>query len=521
VYYHHLNIADQGLYVSNGFVFTDFPPEGARKVFPCWDRPSDKATWDLTAMVPATVRLGSTGYLADSTLSGDTLWYHWVSGHPVSTYLITWTSYTNWGIHLFYWNNIYDPNDSIPILLYKKPTELITMPVEKIPLMTDLYAEKFGPYPFTKIGFATITSFPWAGMENQTMVNLKPGGYNDEFLIAHEHSHQWFGDMISPGTWADVWLNEGFATYVTELWREQQYGYNAYKTKMNALANYYLSQNPGWALYEPVWAVQTPSAGVLYNVAMSYDKGACVLFQLRYVLGDSLFFEVMNRYATDTNLMYGNAVTEDLVEITSQVAGEDYSWFYEQWVFSPNHPVYQNRWERQDLGNGQFQVTLSIEQIQTNTVFYRMPVEVLVSFSDGTDTLVTGWNDSNPQTLSWTFNRYPEGVTFDPNRMILLKEAETTVGLRRLPASGSLLNQNEPNPFYLNTTLTYTLAEPEHIRLSVVDMTGKTVMVLCDERQKAGSHSILLNGSSLSPGCYIGKLETSSGSSAIRMIREH
>ena len=455
--YHHLEVADQGLYVSNGFVFTDFPPEGARKVFPCWDRPSDKAQWDLTAKVPVSVRLGSAGTLADSTIQGDTLWYHWVSENPVSTYLITWTAYTGWNISETWWTNIYDPNDSIPIWLYKKPNEIITNALEKIPLMTDFYAQKFGPYPFEKIGFATITSFPWAGMENQTMVNLKPGGYNDEPLIAHEHSHQWFGDAISPGTWADVWLNEGFATYCTELWREHHYGYDIYKNRMNAIANYYLSHNPGWALYEPEWAIETPGANVLYNVAMSYDKGACVLFELRYVLGDSLFWEVMHAYAMDTNLRYKNAVTEDLVNITNEVTGEDYTWFYDQWVYGPNHPVYLNVWEREDLGGGQFKVTLEVDQIQTDAGFFHMPIQVRIVFNDETDTLVEAWNDAYGQLFEWTFSKYPQEVYFDPDRMILLKEAETLVAIKDPVDEGPQLFQNEPNPFRDKTITPYSV----------------------------------------------------------------
>ena len=355
IYYRHLDVADQGLYVSGGFVFTDFPPEGARKVFPCWDRPSDKATWDLTAKVPIDVRLGSTGYLADSVIVADTIWYHWVSDNQVSTYLITWTSYSNWLISISWWHQLNSPNDSIPIWLYHKSTDIMTSALTNIPLMTDLFADLFGSYPFEKIGFATITTFPWAGMENQTMVNLKPGGYNDMPLIAHEHAHMWFGDLITCGTWADIWLNEGFGTYCAQLWREDQFGYTSYKNKMNSLANYYLNSNPGWPIYNPEWAIHTPSANALYNVSISYDKGACVLFQLRYVLGDSMFFEVMNAYATDTNFTFKNAVTEDLVAVTNTVTGEDYSWFFDEWVYAPNHPVYSNVWGREDLGGGAVQ----------------------------------------------------------------------------------------------------------------------------------------------------------------------
>ncbi|MBL7137594.1 MAG: T9SS type A sorting domain-containing protein [Bacteroidales bacterium] len=518
VWYRHLNVADQGLYVSGGFVFTDFPPEGARKVFPCWDRPSDKATWELTAKVPLAVRLGSTGYLADSTVVADTLWYHWISDNQVATYLITWTSYNNWNINVSYWNNIFNPNDSVPIWLYKKPTENITTALEKIPLMTDFYAEKFGPYPFEKIGFATITTFPWAGMENQTMVNLMPNGYNDEPLIAHEHSHMWFGDLITCGTWADIWLNEGFATYCAQLWLENQNGYAAYKNKMNSLANYYLSYNPGWPIYNPQWAIQTPSANALYNVAISYYKGACVHHQLRYILGDSLYFAVMLAYASDTNFIYKCAVTEDFVAVTNAVTGEDYTWFFDEWVYEPNHPFYENVWEMEDLGGGQFKIILEMNQTQTNTVFFKMPIEVQVDFNDGTDTIVTGMNDANPQTLEWVFDKYPSNVTFDPSRNILLKHGTTVVGRKDLESTGFSLKQNTPNPFRHQTTITYSVPGDEHIKITLLDNAGRTVMIPVHKPHTPGEYSFTLYGEDLSPGAYYCRLEAGTIVRTIKLI---
>jgi aminopeptidase N len=518
--YQHKNVSDNAFYTSGGYVFTDFPPEGARKVFPCWDRPSDKALTDITVKVPLTVRLGSTGHLADSTINADTIYYHWISEDPLSTYLVTLTSKVSFLINKSWWKHLNDPNDSIPICLYYKSGEVLITANNLIKPLTDFYSEKFGDYPFEKIGFATLSSsFPWGGMENQTMVNLMPGGYTQEDLIAHEHSHQWFGDLITCGTWADIWLNEGFGTYCQKLWTENKYGYTTYKNQMNSIASNYLGSNPGWPIYNPGWAIQTPPTGQLYNTAVIYNKGACVLFQLRYVLGDSTFFEIMKSYATDTTFMFKNAVTEDFINTVNQVSGQDMQWFFDEWVYAPNHPVYANTYLIDYPGNGIWKVSLTMEQIQTNTVFFRMPVEVKISFTDGSDTLIKVINDVNPQLFQWDFAKEPNSLTFDPNKKILLKQGTTIVGLKNDDhSSGYRLDQNEPNPFTDFTTIRYNIPEESHVKLSIIDSQGKEVLIPVNKRQAPGNYKLDLVNEVLSRGIYIYKLEAGKYCESKKMI---
>lgn len=511
IYYHHTNVSDHGFYASGGYVFTDCPPEGARKWFPCWDRPSDKALWELYASVPLSVRLGSAGSLADSTVTGDTLVYHWISENPVSTYLITISSKVDFLKHVEFWKKPADPNDSIPVLIFYKSGENISTVSEVIAPLTDFYSEKFGDYPFEKIGFATLnSSFPWGGMENQTMVNLMPGGYGNEELIAHEHSHQWFGDLVTCGTWADIWLNEGFGTYCANLWIENEEGYDVYKNEMNILANQYLNNNPGWPIYHPSWAIHTPPGNQLYNEAISYNKGACVLHQLRYVLGDSLFFLVLKGYATDTNFMYKNAVTEDFVAKANQVSGLDLGWFFDEWVYAPNHPIYENLVGFVDSGAG-WKVNLTINQIQTTTMFFTMPVQIGIEFIDGTDTMIQVINNSNSQFFEFLFTKQPVSLTFDPLRNILLKQASTIVGISDSPVlSTDDRLQAHPNPFTDRIKLTYNVESPGNVRISILDINGREMKTMVDRRHEPGTYQIILSEVSvLSPGMYIVKLESS------------
>jgi aminopeptidase N len=509
IYYRHKNVTDNAFYCSNGFVFTDCEPEGARKWFPCWDKPSDKALVELTAKVKSNVKLGSNGHLADSTLSGDTLTYHWVSNHPVATYLVVMSSRVNYNLNIIYRINPANPSDSLPIRFYFNPGENPEAIQAIMPDMTDWFSENFCEHPFDKNGFATLNSdFSWGGMENQSLTSLCPGCW-EEGLVAHEFAHQWFGDMITCATWADIWLNEGFATWSEPFWYEHVYGYDAYKTEINNNANYYLSANPGWAISNPDWAVNTPSANVLFNYAITYTKGACVLHQLRYVLGDSLFFEVLNAYATDPDIQYKSATIPDFIAVVNEVTGEDYNWYFDQWIYQPNHPLYKNSYNFENLGNNQWKVNFFTQQIQTNAGFFKMPIEIEVRFADGSDTTFRFMNDENGQSFYWMVQKQPVMVFFDAKKQIVLKGASTIVGV----PDPSLIPQDNvtfecfPNPVTETATLSFYLPGAAQTELTLHDPAGRIVMRVAEGYLGAGNHEFTLNGRLLNQGIYIGILK--------------
>jgi len=519
VIYSHKNVQDHSVYSNNGWVFTDSPPEGARRWFPCWDRPSDKALLDLTAKVPLNVRLGSNGSLADSLIEGDSVYYHWVSRDPMATYLMTMTSKTGFALDIIYWHKLYHPADSISARFYYKSGQIPDSIEKAIGPMTDYYSRLFGEYPFEKIGFATLdSSFPWGGMENQTMINLTPNGWQ-EGIISHEFSHMWFGDLITCGTWADIWLNESFGTYCESLWLGHRSGNQAYASHLERQADYYLASNPGFPIYNPSWASHTPGPNQLYNSAIVYDKGACVLHQLRYVMGDSAFFHLLRAYATDTNFMFKNAVTSDFIDKADEVSGTDLGWFFDEWLFHPNHPLYSNLYEIHNTGAGKWNLKLMLSQYQTDTVFYKMPVQLRIVFADSTDTLIRTFHDTNHQLFEFVFSKKPAYLIFDPYRNILLKHATTKLGTATLPGNnGFRLFQNVPDPFSNTTDIHYQLPKPALVRITVMDSSGRKVLPEFRQNDDAGVHTYKINGKNLSPGNYYYKLEAGNFNETRMMI---
>lgn len=523
--YQRQNVTGNGFYAGNGGIFTDSEPGGARRWFPCWDQPSDKATIDLVAKVPANAKLGSNGRLQDSLLVGDTLYYHWISIHPVATYLVVMTGKINYNLNIVYWHKISNPSDSIPIRFYFNSGEN-PVPIQNIiGDMTTYYSQKFGEHPFEKNGFCTAPApgFNWGGMENQTLTTLQAGNWGQN-LVSHEYAHQWYGDMVTCATWGDIWLNEGFASYTESLWYEHTGGYTAYKNDINSFASTYLSSNPGWAMWNPTWNEYTPS-GTLFNYAITYAKGACVLHMLRYVLQDtSVFFNCLRGYAMDTaEFKFKSATTDDFRAKISQIAGQDLTWFIDEWVKQPNHPVYSNLYQFTTNGGNNWTVGFQARQTQSNSPFHKMPLTLRITFASGPDTTFRVMNDYNVQTWYWGFNRQPSTFAFDPDNDIVLKQGSTTQGtINGISENESPfkfeLDQNYPNPFNASSIINYQLAVNSFVTLRIYDVLGKELMTLVNEKQDAGKHQISFDASKLPSGVYFYKIEMGDFSDTKKML---
>lgn len=513
IYYRHNNVTDASFYNSgsSGYIFTDAEPEGARGWFPCYDRPFDKATFELTAKVPSTVRLASNGRLNDSLVTGDSIYYHWISRDPLSTYLMVMTSKVGYTINIVYWHPPSHPADSIPLRLYSPTTANSSSIAAILPTATTYFSNAFGEMPFEKNGFCYVPNsagFTWGGMENQTLTTIN--SWNENTTL-HEYAHQWFGDMITCATWSNIWLNEGFATWNESYWVERTGGYASYKSMINSDASSYMSSNPGWAISVPSWDVTTPDANTLFNYAITYCKGSCVLHLLRYTLGDTLFFRGIKAYATDTaNFKLKNATIPEFFAKMGSVAGQDLSWFYNAWIFQPNHPQYQNGYNFVNLGGGMWRVNFLAKQVQTNAGFFPIPITMKISFSTGSDTTVRVMNNVNNQWFAYNFNRQPTAIVFDPNNEIVIKTATLILSseenISTVP-SEYRLSQNYPNPFNPVTTIEYDIPNNSNVKITVYDMTGREVAAPVNEFKSAGKYSLSFNAMKLASGIYYYRLQ--------------
>ncbi len=521
IFYRHLNVNDGAFFAGDSMVFTNCEPERARNWFPCHDVPSDKATFDLTAKTPLNVILGSNGILADSTIHGDTLYYHWISADPLATYLMAIAAASNYSLKIKYWHKSSNPDDSIPMRFYYLPGQDPSQMENVIIPIANFYSQTFCEYPFQKIGFAGMNElFYGGGMENQTLITLCSTCWR-ESLVAHEFAHHWFGDLITCATWADIWLNEGFATWITVHWQEHNQGYESYKSFLiNMYAKPYLANNPGYAISDSSWIKRTPSFDTLFNTYITYEKGACTVHQLRYVLGDSLFFSILKAYVTDTALRFKSATIGNLMNVTNQVTGTNYNWFFQDWVFRPDHPKYQNTYDIIQNEANSYTLQFLAKQTQINPSFFRMLLPLKIVFADSTDTLVRVMNTNNDQLFSFTFQKPPVRLIFDPDTNIMLKEGSTNLGIIEIACSTIpfLLFQNIPNPTGNKTHIPYFLEAPMHVRLEIFDISGKSIAVPLNEPEPAGRFVFTLDCSELHPGTYFYQMTAGNYKATKKMV---
>jgi aminopeptidase N len=471
------------------WIWTLSEPYGAPDWWPCKDNPTDKAdSIDVWVTCDENFKAGSQGKLISVTSAGPGFHtYHWKHRYPISTYLVS-VALTDYAEFSDWYK--YAPGDSMEILNYVIPP-VATITRSQLGLtvpMLEIFSDLYGLYPFVTEKYGH-SQFGWGGgMEHQTMTSLgkHPTFGFTEDLVAHELAHQWFGDMITMKTWPDIWLNEGFATYSVALYRERRYGKASSDLYMASRILSVLAVDAG-----SVYVSDTTNISSLFSGRLVYNKGACVLKMLRYVVGDSLFFAAMKSYATDSRFRFKNASTGDLKGVFENVSGKDLGYFFQQWIYGEGFPNYYYEWGWVSEGSGS-RVRLSLSQTSgTNPVFFTMPLDIRIS-GGGADTTITVTNDSASQAWVWSLPFAPESLVIDPDNRILKTIQGSLVNVNDVGKKNLsfALDQNYPNPFNPATMIRYTVPVRSRVRMEIIDLLGRLVTVLIDREMEEGRYEV-------------------------------
>ncbi|MEO8910836.1 MAG: M1 family metallopeptidase [Gemmatimonadaceae bacterium] len=311
---------------------------------PTYDFPNDKATWEFYIWSAKGERALSNGRLAGSRAVGDSIEWHWVLDKPASTYLMTAVVGNYTVLQDKPWHNV-----TIGYWTYPDSVDAAWRGFGKTPAAVDVFSRKTGvPYPWNKYDQIVIPEFQYGGMENVTATSqndteiLLPAwavpGVSADDLMSHELGHQWFGDFLTTRRWADVWLNEGFATFMEQIFREEDKGVD--EGAIDRLGTHEQTIEADRRARRPIvydkW-VHDPIE--VFFSGHIYPKGATILQMLRHQLGDTEFWKAMNHYATTH--AYGNVITEDLRKAFEESTGKDYKAFFAQWVYGAGFPVFR------------------------------------------------------------------------------------------------------------------------------------------------------------------------------------
>ncbi len=434
-------------------------PYGAYGWWPCKQQLTDKIdSFDMAITIPKGNKAAGLGLLVSvDTLQDESLVFNWQHRYPVATYLVA-VAVTNYYEQSHYvklqsGDSVYHLDYLYPA--YKPAADTLRKNVNP---MLILFDSLFGDYPFKKEKYGHAQFGRGGGMEHQTMSFMSDLNFN---LMAHELAHQWFGNKITCGSWQDLWLNEGFATYC------------------NAIAKEFLQPKEEWEQFiancitrgtiedgGSVYATDTNQVNVLFSGNIRYRKGAIILHMLRWELGDEHFFEAIKQYVTDGDLCYDFARTPDLKYYLEKVSGKDLTEFFDLWVYKEGYPTVLTRWNR--LGDEKISLQISQTTSHPSVSFFPLKMEYkLIGENRDTSIILDNTLIADYQEINVGFK--VTSVTFDPNLWLLA---------RNVVIEGNHFNGGAitvyPNP---STDKVSVLIKDKKVdEISVFDLNGRKVL---------------------------------------------
>lgn len=403
---------------TNKLMWTLSEPYGAKNWWPCKETLNDKAdSLDMVITCPSPYKVGSNGILTQEISNpNNTKTYIWKHRYPIPAYLVAfavanYATYSDW---------VPVPGSSpIEVLNYVYPCN--TTAATQTPLMTPMFQyfiEKFGEYPYKNEKYGHAQCGFGGGMEHSTMSFM---GSFSKMLMSHELAHQWFGDKITCGSWQDIWLNEGFATYLEGLTCEQVLGDQTWMNWKTGKINNVTSSPAG-----STYVTDTVNVSSIFNGRLVYNKGALILHMLRWKLGDQLFFDGLYNYINEPTLAYNFAKSNDFISVMETTANMDLTDFFNDWLYGQGHPIYNLVWTKDATCN---KVYVSLYQNHSANLGTFFESKVPLRFSNGTyaETVVFDQNAPTQIEFNHQLGFTPTSVTFDPDKWLCAQSTITEV----------------------------------------------------------------------------------------------
>ena len=487
---------------SNGSntLYTLSEPFGARDWWPCKQDLNDKInSIDVYITAPSEYVAVSNGIEPEApVVVGNLKTTHFHHGYAIPAYLIC-LAVTDYSV---YTQTAGTAPNTFPIINYIYPESLASVQsqLDQTPLLLELYKNLFEIYPFhnEKYGHA---QFGWGGGMEHTTVSFMVGFSRQ--LIAHEMAHQWFGDKVTCGSWNDIWLNEGFATYVASLVYENFDGSAAYVSDKTNMINNITSSTSGSVYLTDAEAL---NVNRIFSSRLSYNKGAMVLEMLRFKLGDAAFFQGLRNYLSDTNLAYGYAQTSDLQTHLEAVYGSSLTEFFNDWIYRQGYPTYTIT--AQNIGGGQARFVVNQTQSNLSVTFFEMPVPIRIFGSGGQQQDIVLNNTTNGQIFIQNVPFSITSISFDPDKHLISKNNNATLDNNVFEIESALEIFPNPTSALLNIKLPTIVAFQKVI---VYNTIGQKVLE---------SNSANIDVSNLSDGIYPITVVTSEGTFHKKFIKK-
>lgn len=455
---------------------------------------------------PTSFKVGSNGMLQSVTdNNNETSTTHWHHNYPIPAYLVSiaMTDYVEYN------NTANISGTTVPIINYVFAGQLndeVMSQLDAVPSYMEFFSELVGDYPYKEEKYGH-SQWNWGGgMEHSTMSSQVHFGTS---LTAHELAHQWFGDKVTCGTWSDIWLNEGFATYFDALLRRHLYGEEFFNGWKEYRLDVITSIADG-SLYIP--EEDTNDIGRIFSSRLSYNKGAVVLHMLRFTLGDEDFYQAIKNYLVDPELAYGFAITPQLKAHFETESGKDLTEFFNDWVYGEGYPIFDVNLAYNQSNNS---AVLTLNQTQsTNTVpFFETDFDVLLRGTNGETELRKLSLTENGQTFQITDIPFSlASYKFNPNFDVLCTINSETLGTQNLINNRELSLQLYPNPVKDFMNIMYTE------KINKVEIYNSLGQLMLSDIVNDTEKDLYIKD--LTKGTYILKAYTNSGVESKKFIKQ-